>query len=738
MTTSFHSSEPQISPSDPSWRPSRHRGSDQIETADLGEWLVNLWESRYLLLGCSVFFLAIGCFMAWTSIPTYQAEAMLQIQGKRIGASDAAFVKMENLFAEPPEAQAEIEILKSNRVLGGTVESLRLNIAIAPKLTPLVGAILMRGKPDAPRLEIDTFELPSQLQGEKFTLTAMKEGGFQWNAPDGSKLTTGKPGELVQGFIGGLPLNLKVHAMVAEPGQKFVIFKKPMNAALAELNQRFNAFEKGKQTNVIGLTLIDPSPKRGAEILNEIMNRYIQLKIERKTGEASKTLTLLQEKMPVLKARLDAAENRLNQFRSRSGSVDLTREADVFLQQGAALNAQISTLKQKKEELLRTYRENSDVVSTLNQQLSKLQGELGQVNSKMRSLPGTQQEVVRLSRDVQVNTELYTALLNNIQQLQIASAGEVGSATIIDPATPNSTPLGPKPLMIVFLYGFLGLLLGVCILLLQRALRSRIKDHRLIESKLGLPVLVTIPHSKAQEEHHRAISQRKGGSHLLALQTPDDLSMESLRSLRTVLHFSMKEARNCAIMITGPSPTIGKSFISSNFAAVLAQTGARVLAMDGDLRRGNLHHYFGLKNRLGGLSEVLSGRSNWKDVVHKTEVTGLDVISTGVIPPNPADLLMTPLFSELIKEVCEAYDFVIIDAAPLLPVTDPLIIGSKVGTVLLVAKYDQHPLDELRTCQKRLESQGIRVSGCVFNDIKPLGLGYGYQDYRYAYHYKYK
>jgi tyrosine-protein kinase Etk/Wzc len=191
-------------------------------------------------------------------------------------------------------------------------------------------------------------------------------------------------------------------------------------------------------------------------------------------------------------------------------------------------------------------------------------------------------------------------------------------------------------------------------------------------------------------------------------------------------------------MITGPSPTIGKSFVSSNFATVLAQTTARVLVVDGDLRRGNLHHYFGLKNRLGGLSDVLSGRSSWKDVVHKSEVAGLDMISTGVIPPNPSDLLMTPLFSKFITEVCEAYDYVIIDAPPLLPVTDSIIIGSKVGTVLLVAKYDQHPLDELRTCQKRLEAQGITIKGCVFNDIKPLGLGYNYQDYRYAYHYKYK
>jgi len=738
MNTSVPS-DPRLSPSNPHESHSRSsRGPDLPEAPDFGEWLANLWEDRYLLLGSVLLFILLGIFNVWTSTPIYRTEAMLQIQGKKAGASDAAFAKMENLLAEPFEAQAEIEILKSNKVLGRTLEALRLDIVAAPKLMPLVGTALMRGKPDAPRIEIDTFELPALLRGEIFKLTALKDGSFRWNAPDGSPLGVGRPGELIQGNYGGVELKLKVRQLFSKPGQVFILYRKPMNIAIANLNLNFEAFEKGKFTNVLGLAIKDPSPEKGSEILNEIINQYIQHKVERKSGDTAKTLALLHAKMPTLKASLDAAENRLNQFRSHSGSVDLTREADIYLQQSSTLGSQISSLKQKKEELLRTYKENSDVVTTLNQQISKLQNEHNQVDSKMRSLPGTQQEVVRLSRDVQVNTELYTALLNNIQQLQIASAGEVGSVTVVDPATPNLAPLGPKPAMVVSIFAFLGLLVGGGIHMVRRALRRGIKDHRLIESKLGLPVVVTIPHSIAQEEHYRAISKRKDGTHLLAMLTPDDLAVESLRSLRTMLHFSTKDASNHVIMITGPSPTIGKSFVSSNFATVLAQTGARVLVVDGDLRRGNLHHYFGFKNRLGGLSEVLLGRSNWKDVLHETEVPGLDMISTGVIPSNPSDLLMTDCFKKFITEINDVYDFVIIDAPPLLPVTDAIIIGSKVGTVLLVAKYAQHPLDEIRTCQNRMESHGISIEGCIFNDVQPLGIGYYNQNYRYAYHYNYK
>jgi tyrosine-protein kinase Etk/Wzc len=708
------------------------------ETTELVEVIVNLWEGRYLILGSLAFFLLMGAYNVWTTVPVYQIDAMVQVQAKRTGSMDTSLSKMESLFSEPSEAQTEIEILKSNRVLGGTVEALGLDTFATPKLLPVVGAALVKDKPDAPRIEVEAFEVPEALRGEKFRLTALSDGGFQWQTSRGTVLATGRPGEWVYGATGGLSMRLKVRILAGKAGQKYVLMKKPLNMAITELNQNFTAAEKGKQTNVLGLSLKNTVPAKGALILNEIINQYVQHKASKKAGETSKTLALLQAKMPVLKANLDASENRLNQFRARSGSVDLSREADTFIQQGASINGQISALKQKKEELLRTYKENADVVVTLNMQIAKLQGEQQQVDAKMRSLPGTQQEVVRLSRDVQVNTELYTALLNNIQQLQISSAGEMGNVAVIDPATPNLVPLNLRAWMVLTLHGFLGLVLGVGVLMLRRVLRTGVKDHRLIESRLGLTVLATIPHSKLQEEHDRAISRRQPGFHLLAMLNPDDLATESFLSLRTALHFSLQGARNSAVMITGPSPDIGKSFVTGNLAAVMAQTGAKVLVVDADLRRGNLHHYFGFKNRLGGLSEVLSGRADWKTLIQASGVPDLDVLSTGAVPPNPSDLLMSSRFSEFLEEAWEAYDFVLIDAPPLLPVTDALLIGAKVGSVLLVAKYDHNPLEEIQACQKRLEKQGIVAKGCIFNDIKPLGIGYGYYDYRYAYHYKYK
>jgi tyrosine-protein kinase Etk/Wzc len=732
------------------------RGSDHNSEIDLREWLMTLWEGRYLVLACLLTTLVLGTFYLWRSVPIYQAEALLQIEPpKMVRDSDAAFARMENLFSAPSDAPTEIEILGSNLVLGRTVEALNLDLVAQPILFPVIGEALVRGKADAPFADVGLFELPDHLRGHEFQLIAMADGSFTWKTPltpptasakpgvsypPDQALATGRPGDILVGTYGGESLKLQLRRLIAKPGQKFRLYRRTMLGAILDIRNDLEAAEKGvtqqKSTNLLALSFRHPNAMKAAEILNEVMNQYLRQNAQRKSDEIARTLQLLQQQLPEIHSKLEAAENNLNQFRAHSGSVDIPREAEIALQQSSSLATQISSLKQKKQELLRIYQEDSDVVSTLNAQIAKLEGEAAAVKQKVRSLPSTQQELVRLARDVQVNTELYTALRNNIQQIQVTRSG-AGNNRVVDVAMPGLKPIKPKKEMLMAVFLLLGLFLGVGLVLAREVLQSGIKDHRIIESKLGLPVFVTIPHSKCQEDHHKAMDQSQPGSHLLALHEPEDLATESLRSLRTMLSFTLGDTPNRAIMITGPSPKVGKSFISSNFSVVLAQNGLRVLVVDADMRRGNLHKYFGLRNRMGGLSEVITGQVDWKSVLHKTEIPGLDLISSGRIPKNPAELLMSQGFSALLTEAGKAYDYVVIDAPPLLPVTDATIIGSRVGSVLLVAKYGQHQLDEIRTCQSRLESSGIPLKGCVFNDLMPTGLGYYDQRYRYAYHYKY-
>lgn len=710
--------------------------SDTSEESSLGEFFANLWEGRYIILGVTFLALLTGEYYAWRKSPVYQVDALLQIEDKKAGKGGAGMAALQSLFDQPTIAQAEIEILKSNLVLGRAVEALELDTIAGPEYSRLTGDALVRGRADAPEVVVERFEVPANLRGRSFRLVAEKEGTYRWEGLDGEPLAKGRVGEVLSATFQGHPLVLQVRRLAGKPGQTFRLVRQPLLQAIIDLRTNLQISEKGKQTNILGLSFEHRSPVRGAEILNEVIGQYVRQNVERKAEEASKTLAFLQEQIPQLRGRLEVAEERLNQYRTRAGSIDLPEEAKLVLKQSVDMESQQLLLRQKKQELLRTYTMGADVVATLDQQLTKLALEAKDLDAKVRILPRTQQELVRLMRDVQVNNELFTALLNNAQQLQVAKAGEIGNARIVDHAMASIHPIKPQKATVITLATLLGLFAGVGLALLRRALHQGVEDPRLIERHLGLPVVVTIPHSEAEVLISRAILRRDGAQHLLAEAHPNELAVESLRSLRTSLHFTMLDAKNPVVLISGPSPSIGKTFVSSNLAVVLSQGGTRVLLIDGDLRKGHLHLPFGIADRGQGFSEVLSGQANWQAVLHRAVLPNLDLLTTGTLPPNPAELLMGHRLSEFIQEASADYDLVLIDAAPVLAVTDPVILSSQVGTVLLLVKARAHSLEELQAALQRFESSGIRVKGCIFNDVTALKVGYGY--YRYAYHYSYK
>ncbi|WP_285606370.1 polysaccharide biosynthesis tyrosine autokinase [Geothrix edaphica] len=737
--------------------PRAARAMEELREIDLREWFLTLWEGRLLMLASIAFCMALGLFIIWRSTPIYQAEAMLQIEPpKNVRDSDAAFARMGNLFTPPSDALTEIEIIGSSLILGRTVEALDLDLVARPVRLPIIGDLLAGSQAAGPRVEVETFQIPAHFRGLLFQIVALPGGTFAWKSPseppaqgnpgaaypEDALLATGRPGDLLTATWGGEKLTLQVRTLSAKPGQAFRLQRRPLQAAITDIRNDLEASEKGasqanRTTNLLALAYRHPNPALAADILNEIMKQYLRQNAQRKSGEISQTLALLQQQLPEVQDKLKQAEAQLNQYRAQTGAVDLVRETDLALQRGAALATQISALKQRRQELLRTYMEGSDLVTTIDAQIAKLESESAGVNRKVQALPGAQQTIMRLSRDVQANTELYTTILNSIKQLQVTQAGEAQNTRVIDAAMPGLKPVKPKKAMLVAVFLILGVVVGIGLVLGKAALFRGVEDHRIIENRLGIPVFATIPHSKAQEGHQHAISGGRPGTHILAFADPDDLATESLRSLRTMLGFYLRDLTTRTVLVTGPSPMVGKSFVSTNLAAVLAQAHAKVLLVDADMRRGSLHAYFGLDTRKGGLSEVLSGKMPWRSAVQSTDVPGLQVLCSGAIPRHPAELLTTPVFSTFVAEASREYEFVVFDAPPLLPVTDAAIIGSKVGLVLLVAKAGQHPLDELRTCQVRLESNGISLDGCVFNDIMPTGLSYYDQRYRYGYLYAY-
>jgi len=705
----------------------------------LGELLAILRGGLWAILGCTLAFLLLAGFYAWHATPIYRINAMLKVDNKTGTRSNSALEsRVEGVFDESAQAQTELEILQSSTVLMRVVNALHLDLIVAPEFSRLSPDAWIPSRRAEAHAEVDTFQVPDALAGTDFTLKL--EGGdtFSWLSADGQILAHGKPGDELKATWGGQPIVLKVRSLTGKAGQRFHVQRAHIQDCIEDLRGGLTIAEKSKDTNVLTLVLEYPDPTMGEAILNAIMDQYTDMNISRKTEEASKTLAFVREQMEIQKNKLMRSEQLLEAVRS-GRSVDLGEEARLVLSRGVEIERDILALRQKRAELLRTYQERADVVVLVDQQIAKLQEEKKRFDAQGKSMPQTQQEVLRLTRDVQVNQDQYAALMNietlNVQQLQMAKAGEAESARIVDRAMSSVNPVKPKKSLILGLGLVLGVIAGSGLVLLRYTLfQHGIKDPMVLEAHFGLPVLATIPHSANQDNLTRKARRKDGPHTMLTTASPDDLAVESLRSLRTSLHFTLVDSPNRAILIAGASPDIGKTFVSANFAILLAQFGARVLMVDADMRRGTLHRDFGVSLRKDGLSEILTGSLAWQKALHRAH--GLDLISTGVLPPDPTKLLAGPRFEAFLTEVCAAYDYVIIDAPPILAVTDAVIIGSQVGSVLLVVKDGRHPLGEIRAAMQCLEIARIQPKGFIFNDVTPQTATPGYLNYTYYYAYQ--
>lgn len=358
-------------------------------------------------------------------------------------------------------------------------------------------------------------------------------------------------------------------------------------------------------------------------------------------------------------------------------------------------------------------------------QLKVLSSQLAALEENIQFLPSLEQEVVRLHRDVKVNTELYTSLLATAQQLRLVTSSEVGNARMLDFAEPPIRPVRPRPALVVLLSALLGLFCGVVAAFCKKNLYGRVDAPEEIEQHLGLQVAGTIPYSENQDRMYGRMRREGKMFPILPFDAPSDRAIESLRRLRTFMQFSRRDAVGNIVMVTGPTAGVGKSFVTVNFAAVLASFGKRVLVIDADLRAGNLHRYFGV-DRSPGLSNAIHHPALFSDIVHAEVVRNVDFMATGLLPDKAGEMLAHNGLAVLLEECARRYDLVLIDTAPVLAVSDALEVAPHAGTILNVARAGISTVSEIENTVRQLNQAGHTVAGIVFNDVKSRTPGYEY------------
>ena len=712
-----------------------------------------LLDRKYFIIAVTALFMFVGVIYAVLSTPVYQATAMIQVEDG--GASVPGFDDMAGMFESTSAAVTEIELLKSRSIIGEAVDTLKLDIIAEPKLFPFVGSRaystftpMSDGDLAEPSfgaksyawggesINVFRFDVPRFAINKEFTLVAQANNSLMLLNADGEQILSGKVGEeLTNGKF-----NLTIRTLNARPGTEFTITRKDRLNTILDLQVAIGASEKGKDSGIINLSLQSTKPSYAEKVLDKVAAIYVRRNVERNSAEAQKSLEFLEVQLPEIKKQLEYAEQRFNDYQIKRQSINITLETQGVLEQVVKLETKLQELNLKRLELGRKFKKDHPAYQGILEQIDAVESQKQELVGEVGNLPETQQELLRLKRDVEVSNQIYTLLLSKTQELDIVRAGTVGNVRIIDYAEVNtSKPVKPKKALIVVMATMLGGMLAVAIVLIQKAMHKGVEDPAEIEA-LGLPVYASVPHSDYQDklsgfaERARKNKVNKPKS-ILALYNPADLAIEALRSLRTSLHFAMMESKNNIIAITGPSPSVGKSFISVNLASVLAESGKKVLIIDADMRKGYLQTQFGLKWD-DGLSDYLSGRLNLDQVTKPTKVEGLSVITRGQIPPNPSELLMHSNFSKLVEEVSAAYDMIIIDTPPILAVTDPAIVSAHTGTTLLVTRFGQNHVREIELTRNRFEQNGIDVKGVVFNGVvKKASNAYGYYGY---YNYEYK
>lgn len=703
---------------------------------DLIRLLGEMIDHRAVILSITFIFTLLAGLYAFLATPVYRADALIQVEGKQ----DNSLLKNLKQFGSEmsPDVQPEILLLKSRMILGATVDELGLAQHVTQRTYPVVGGLWARLQGRKPAtIDFGWLQLPPVKDKPRtLVLTVLEKGAYRLEGDNFyAEGMERKPFEK-EG------VSLLVSKLNAPTGTQFTLQTRPRLEAINLLSTQFSVVESAKQSGVLTLTLTGTDPDRIALVLNRIANNYLQQNIARQEAQDARSLAFLQQQLPKIRSELDLAEERLNQYRKQRDSVDLSLEAKSVLEQIVNIENQLNELTFREAEISQLFKKDHPNYRALREKRQTLEQERIRLNQRVAAMPSTQQDILRLSRDVESGRTIYLQLLTRQQELNISRSSAIGNVRIIDSAVTQPDPIKPRKALVIVFGILLGLILSVGLVLVRMALRRGINTADQLEG-LGVQVMATLPRSawlwkKTNLRRKRAFDTR--WKHritdvpFLPVDRPADIFVEAVRGLRTSLHFTLQDAANRIVMISGPTQDCGKTLVSTSLAAIEAQAGLSVLFIDADMREGYVHNVFGLTNHTG-LSGVLDGKCECQEAIQRYEKGNIDVLTCGPVPLRPSELLMSERFRAVMTWANEQYDLVILDTPPVLAVTDASVAAPVAATSLLVARFAKTSLKEMENSIKRLQQTGAYINGTVLNDVvKSAALYYraGYGHYEYG------
>lgn len=696
----------------------------------------NVLQHKRLFFGLLLLALLAGLLYYLVSAPQYRADTLLQIQPRNNRPLTATLTSIQpDATPSPPGfVQGEMEILRSREILSKAIAATQADVSVSvANRFPLLGRWYARtlGQQGAPldlpllrgfawggeSLRLSRLEVPRSQYGQPLTLV-WQDPTWSLQDHDGAELAQGRVGWPVSFSVDGQPARLEVAMLKGAPGTRFRVVPLDPGAVYEDMQRNLRVEESGRDSGMVRVSLVDSNPRFAATFLDAMTTAYLNHDQRVRNTETTRSLQFLDSQLPAVKRELDRAEEALDRYRTASRTVNLGQETESNLRRIGELARERTEVQVRRDQLVQRFTDEHPDAMAMRKQLATLNASIDGLQGQLRQAPRQEKDIVRLQRDVQVNTQLYTALLNNSQEMRVSQAGMSGGARLIDAAGVTSLPVRPLPLPVLSVSAGLGLLLALGGVTVACLLRPTVRTADDLEHHTGLRTQASIPESTQQRAlmGRRWFARRQ--TRLLALKAPAEPAVESLRSLRTSLALQDPDLGCSTVLITAATANVGKSFVAANLAALTAAAGGRVLLMDLDLRVPRLHVYLGLERYSDGVSDVLEQRCELDQAIIRDVVPGLDVLLAGRHAHNPGDMLLSAGFSRLLAQIEARYDDVVIDSAPVLPVGDTLSIARLARTTFLVARSEHSSVREVRDAVLRLEGAGVSVDGLILNAIK--------------------
>ncbi|MBI5296403.1 MAG: polysaccharide biosynthesis tyrosine autokinase [Chloroflexi bacterium] len=493
-------------------------------------------------------------------------------------------------------------------------------------------------------------------------------------------------------------------------------------------------------TRIVEITIQDTNPQRTVDIANalvqalKLQNEEIQAGRYAASEESLQTqVSQVQSQISSLQSQIDQLSNQNLQQQIADAETQITqvqqnmnalqKEIDEMRRKGTSTAEAKAALADKQAQM-----EQMKSIFDLYQQAYANLVVLGRTGANTTNDQSTQR-ISQLQTTLSLYQQIYVNLLNNLETVRFSRLQNTQSVDQIETPELPFGPISPQPMRSGMLAGAVGLMLAAGIVFLVEYLDDSIKTPEDVERLLELPLIGYIAEMQMNG---------KGESQVYVSRQPRSPVSEAFRSLRTNLEFSAVDKPLRTILVTGAEAGDGKTTIAANLAAIFAQGGKRVLLMDCDLRRPRVHRFLGIQNRVGLTDLFREGLSleavtyQWSDASSKA----MSVITSGSLPPNPAELLGSHKMNAILAELTSRVDVVVIDSPPSL-VSDAQILAAKVDGVLLVVQPGKTHAGAARAMREQLDRAGARVVGAVFNRI-PRNRGYYYGGYRYYSPYYYQ